>query len=439
MPGLRNANESGSIEGSPLLARAEGNSSTESNPQSTVHADRFDMARFTERKENKEESSLRIILYVIVVIIIGVGLALLVRTLISNQSQNEPNENNSENETPTDQNPVESSNISISTAMKSDPSDAPTNEELVDALSLSVGNSNASVENVSVSRFSYSKFTTFARMNFMIDGVTNEAELPKIAINYDSTRNSLDIVLPSEMEINENLKETIQINDTVSNVTFNANTNTFTVNVASGFKYLVIPTTAGLTVDVKTLEQIEGPSTEEPETEEPVEEEPETETPETPDPEEEPSTPPSGTRLDNEFSRQKQFVSGGVSGNSIVFNETYFSDLGDFFEIAWGRPEFVGTEYTPYATAESVTEDGIPFIRLTIENLESIEFEPSGVFQNNIPVNLVAANFVRADLESFSNGKAVIMIQLKNEADYRLISTTTISGLTQVLALQIRD
>ncbi len=449
MPSLRSVNDSEQIEGSPLLSKAQG---VESNPSSTVHADRFDMSRFSERKDNEEESSLRIILYVVVVIVIGVGLALLVRSLISNESEPTDTENQVDNEQPEDltPEPIESANLSISTTMKNDPLDTPSNEELIDSLSLSVGNTNASVDNISISKFTYNRYNTFARVEFEIDGVTLQEELPRIAINYNADRNSLDVVFPSEMQINENLMETIQINDLVTNSVYGANTNTFTLNVSTEFRYLVTPTTQGITIDIRSLDQVEGRlDEEEPEETPDTEEAPDDVTEDTVDeePQEEPesdnrggtSTPPSGVRLDNEFSRDKQFVSGGVTGNTITLNETFYEDQGDFFEIAWGEPRVVGEEFTPYASAELVTEEGLPYIKLTIENLERIEFNENGVSQADLSIDLIAANFVRADLESFENGRAEIMIQLKNEADFRLISTETVSGLTQVLALQIRD
>jgi hypothetical protein len=434
MPSLRKKQDPDQIEGSPLLSRVrpEGSASDSevgSNPSSgsTVHADRFDMARFSDRKE-EEESSVRIILYVIVVVIIGVGLALLVRTLIT-QDSGDDNDNDQETEEP---GTTEESSISINTVTQPDPADAPSSEDFVNTESLSIGDASATASNAEITKFSYSKFTSFARMRFGLEGIESIEELPRIVFNYSADQNTLDVVLPLEMEINPRLIETpIGIADVVSRVSYSASRNTFTISADETFTYAVTTTASEIIIDVQTETLLNSQTqTEEPDT---TGEDPAPPAPTTTQP------PATAQNFDNEFSRETQYVNAGVTGNTITYSETFFEDQGSFFELAWGEPNTAGNEYTPYATAELVTEDGAPYIKLTIENLASMEFEESGLSQANSPIPLDGANFVRADRTSFENGIAVIMIQLKNEADFRLVSTTTVSGQTQVLALQIRD
>ncbi|MCA9386576.1 hypothetical protein KC669_00935 [Candidatus Dojkabacteria bacterium] len=439
MPSLRKNNEPAQMGMSPLAGQTA-DSQEAPVDNSTIHPDRFDMSRFSERQE-EEESSLRIIIYVVVVIVIGVGLALLVRNLISTESNADTPESNDTNNTVE----LESkSPITIDTVMSSDPSDAPENEELVDSLTLSVGNSNAQTDGVSVSALKYKRYTTYARIDYSLDGVNSQADMPKIAINYDNSRNSLDVVFPSSMEIVQELKETIQVNDIVSNIVYNVDANSFTINVSESFKYTVIPTTGGLTIDIRTMAQIErdvNDTTEEDTTaEEPDETAQETPSTET-ETENQPTTPanPSSVKLTNDFSQSKQYVSGGVTGNVINLKETYFEDTAGYFEIAWGEPNVVGSDKTPYSSAELQMEGNTPYIILTIENLSGFQFNKDGITTNLIPFDMSSANFVRADLESYANGKAIVKIQLKNKADFRLISTETVSGQTQVLALQIKD
>ena len=435
MSNIRNVKKSSRIEDSPLLSK----SNNRNEPvHSTVHADRFDMSRFSERKDNDDENSFKIIIYVVVVIIIGVGLALLVRALILNNSESTQKEDNTEQDIKEDQPEViKSPAISINTTMRLDPSDAPANDDLIDALSLSIGNSNANVENASISNLDYSRYNSFVRINFGIEGISKQEELPKIAINYNSDESSLDIVFPSEININQELKEKIEIDDVVSDITYSSNTNTFTISVSSEFKYLVVPTTAGMLVDIKTIQQIERKEDAN------DEETPLSETEEDLEKEQDPTTSSPSLRgnvnLDNEFSANRQSVSGGVTNNTIILSETYFEDQGEYFELAWGQPRVVGEEFTPTTSAELISGSNTPILKLTINNLERFEFESSGISQDNSPINLAGTNFVRADLISFENGTAVVEIQLKNEAEFKLISTTTVSGLTQVLAIQIKD
>lgn len=455
MPNLRKNNEEEGIQGSPLLNRADASANDEGTPRSTVHAEKFDMSRFSERKENEEESSLRIIIYVVVVIIIGVGLALLVRNLISQDAGTDDPTTTQETENDTNTEVQTDTNLSISTTTKADPDDAPLNEDLMDAPSLAVGNSTASVENVILSAFKYDRYTTFARINMAIDGVESQADLPRIAVNYDSTRNSLSVVFPTEMAVDENLTDTIQINDLVSNVTYNVSTNTFTINVASEFKYEILPTTDGLTIDIKTIAQIEGieettdetdttdestdneqlPGETDTDTTDPEVTEPETTEPEKPVT----TTPPSGQRLENDFSTSKQYVSGGTSAKNLEIREIYFEDAGSYYEVAFGNPRVAGAENTPYTSAELVKENGVNYVKVTIEGLDAFTIGKEIYNENNIPVTTIASNLAGITVESFENGRAILMFELKKEGEFRLVSIPTVSGLTQVVALQIKD
>ncbi|MCA9381440.1 hypothetical protein KC678_04200 [Candidatus Dojkabacteria bacterium] len=441
MPSLRKNNEPAQMGMSPLAGQTQEAQPSAPVDNSTIHPDRFDMSRFSERQD-EEESSLRIIIYVVVVIVIGVGLALLVRNLISTESNADTPEPSTDNST------IQlgaSAPVTIDTATSPDPSDAPANEDLVDSLTLSVGNSSASTDGVSVSSMKYKRYTTYARVDYSFEGVESQADLPKIAINYDNTRNSLEIIFPTSVEMVDELKETIPVNDIVSNIVYNADTNSFTINVSEEFKYLVVPTTGGLTIDIRTVAQIErsGEDTttdttqEDTTTGEPdaMQEDTTTDT-QTPT---QTTTPPSGTKLINDFSQDKQYVSGGAAGNTINLKETFFEDTASYFEIAWGEPNVVGADKTPYTSAELVIEGNVPYIVLTIENLNNFPFNKDGITTNLIPFDMSAANFVRADLESFTNGKAVVKVQLKNKAEFRLVSAETVSGKTQVLSLQIKD
>ncbi len=419
------------FEESPLLSKENRSSSL----HSTIHPERFDMTRFSERQEeNGNENSFRIIIYIIVVIVVGVSLALLVRSLIARNSNN-TDQNQNETEEPANPNVV----INIEPKPDTSSANTPTNEDFIDTAESRVGSDSVSAEGVEIDQYTYDKYTTFSRNTFTMTGLTSTITLPEFFVEFDSAQNQLRLQLPDEMTVHENLQETISVNDFVTSVVYSQTDNSFTINLSESFKYRITTTISSLILDVKSVAEIEKPeeneSEEETESPEPVEEEPTTE---------QPTGGQSGSQnLTNEFSMDSQTINNSaVTGNTIEQNVFYYADTVDYFEFAWARENAKGDNYIPNASAKIVEENNKVFIEVTVKNLKQEAFESfdiSGTALTQANINLDNANFKRVDRISLENGTAVYRFELKNKAQFRLTSDTTLDGRTTILSLQIKD
>ncbi len=406
---------------SPLLASDRRLNKT---LHSTINPDRLDQSRFSEMKE-EEESPFRVILYVIVVIIIGVGSAFGVRQLISKNDNGEE-----DTEEVVEEEVQERENVIINTTKLADSTavNAPKEEDFSEETVTVVGSLDVATTGLALRTFEYKNFTTFSRMIFTIEGLPAGSAFPQTTANFDSIANRLTLKFNGITNIDEDItSDDITINDLVTEVRYNTTTTEFLVFISEESKYSLSVKDNQLFVDIKS-------------TKAPVSEtqQPETTQPEETTPTPTPTQPTTGVKYDNEFSQTEQTIRSNVTANNIPYNEVYYEDTAQFFEIAWGARNKVGEQYIPNATAKLVEEGGKIYIDVTINNLSSVSTQ-SVTDQSNVGINLAGANFIRSELVSFANGTAKYRIQLKKKADYRLISIKTISGETQVLALQIKD
>jgi hypothetical protein len=439
MPGLKRKSLSESddshIEESPLL-NSERKTEQTSALHSTIHPERFDMSRFSDLREEENESSFRIIIYVLVVIIVGVGLALFVRQLIS-EDNNSPTETTEDTEND-DEEDVQA--FRVNTTPKADDQGAPvpSNDELIDSEVLTVGETSVGTAGVTLSTLTYDRYQTFARFNLNLTGTT-AGSIPEFNLAYDDSLNTLVITLPEGITVEDELKVSTPINDIVNLVKFDAATNSFSITLAQDSKYRVRKLDAGVSIDFRTQEQIDTldeAEAEEDTTDEDTEEE-------TPEDEEDTTTDdtdkPTGMHITNDFSQNKQFVTSNVTGNTIEYTETYYQDYGPYFEIAFGKPGSVGDSKIANTTAEYVTEGAKTFIEVKIENLSKFTFPSGGVSTSSMAFDTSAANFRRVDLVSFTGGVATLRIEVKNKANFKLLSEKTVDGGTQVVSVQIND
>lgn len=418
------------IEGSPLLSRDNGLASSRKSPfHSTINAEKFDMTRFSARQSEEKESSLRIILYLVAVIVVGVGLALFVKSFVLKGEKDEG--------TPTDQTqeqPEEESLkvVTLNIAPKADDLAIKTTTAFAESESVSVGNATLASTGISLDTFVYNRYTTFAQSIFTFSGLAATKELPQIAVTFNKTSDTVSIKFPTELKLATDLQTENIINDIVTSLKYDITTNTLNIKLREDSAYRVFVDNGRLILDVKTLAQIAKESTASTPTP----------TPTTPTPAPTPTPQAPTTNYDNDFSKEKQFIVSKLTTNSIGFDEIYFTDQYTNFQLAFGMKNNVGENFIPNAEASLVTENGVSYIDVTIKNLSSIVFTSDNIIdQSDSPVNLVAANFVRAELKSFdaTSGIAKIRITLKNEATYRILTDTTVSGLTQVFGIEISD
>ncbi|MDQ6985411.1 MAG: hypothetical protein Q9M91_01510 [Candidatus Dojkabacteria bacterium] len=426
-------NEKDVIEKSPLLSK-----DLSSSLHSTINPDRLDPARFSDLRV-EEESPIRIILYVIVVIIIGVGAAFGVRELISKDDTNDNNgndvvveDNNNDTNTVIDSN---NSPITINTTAKPSGgvSNTPKDASFVTTESFSsIGNETIDSKTVTASKLNYQTYTTFSRTEIAFDGLVadNSQSLPVLGITFNNAENKLTVALGGA-KTDPSLQTTSSIADSiVSEIQYDVVNNSFVFILNEDSRYAISAAGNRLIIDIKTQAQFDKDTSA---IEDVVVEDTTTE-------DKPVVTTPTGLNLDNDFSEETQFIVSSVTNDTIEYNEFYYEDTVNYFEIAWGSRNNVGDEFITNSTAELVEENGSFFIDVTIKNLASYK-DFGEASQATISADLSAANFLSGKLESFNEntGTAVYRVKLKNKASFRLASETTVSGQTQVLVLQIQD
>lgn len=423
------------IGGSPLLG-----ASAQKPPvaNSTINLEKMDKSRFSEMKEmESENSSLRIIVYVLIVIVIGVGLALLVRQLIANQ---QPPSNSNQNPV---SNPVSSNSaLELSTTGVSDTlaTNVAKNEDYLDSALLTLGDEGVDMESTSLDKIRYTDYSTFSRMIFDLSSST--AKLPKVNLAYDASKLTLTVEVVDLVQIASSLRADLDVDSLVSEIRFDKVNTKYIIFLTEKFKYRVYADKDNLVIDFKTLTELAKPEAEE---EEPVTPPTAPTTPVTPVvPPTTSGNKPAAPHYENSFSQTKQYVSSAVTGATITLNNYYVWDEGTFFEFSWAEEGEIGDDYVPNASAELVTEGGVNYIDVTIENLKGANLS-NGVTAAQIEsvrgFSMAGANFVGVTRTSFdvATGKAVYRVELKKKADFQLLSQETYDGNSQILSIQIKD
>lgn len=441
MPGLKRKqnqnNEDSPIIESPLLNNNLGSQPQQENQNSalhsTIHADRFDMSRFSELREEESESSFRIIIYVIVVIIIGVGLALLVRQVITDSGDTETEPTEVVEETP------DPGAFAITTDPAADTFGAPipSSEDLLDSEEITFGETEIDVTNAQINAGSYVAYESFTRVTFNLSG-TEAGAIPQSTLTYQDSLSLISLGIAEGVVVSEEMQEAVVIDDVVARIAFDAETNAFNIQLNQQSKYLVRAENGEINIDIRTAQQenelanggndeVEEESADE---EEQPEEQADTQTD---------TSRPSGNNFNNDFSRSKQFVTSGVTGNNLDYNETFYQDYGPYFEVAWGSRNNAGDDFVANSSAELKERDGVSYIEVKIENQSSFNTLGAIVTPNQLSIDTSGANFAQAELVDFTNGIVTIEITLLRPANFRLFTEPTISGATQIIGLQIED
>lgn len=456
------------LSDSPLL----NNDAESSVLHSTIHPERLDMSRFSDRmiEEDEEGSPLRIIIYVIVVIAIGVGLALGVRYLISQNNQTASPDNTTNQPTTNGNQPIANGSlVKVNTTAVADSTatNAPEDSDFAELETTIVGTGLSLGSQAALQEISYQKYNSFTRTTFTFEGLGNNNELPSAIIGFQPNNNRMTIDFDANLNMPAaGINPTNNVNDLLRDITASLPEKQFTLQFARPIEHhvaivgntLIIdarekgattPTTNGTgdttagetpTEPVTTGSETPGTNTSGGTT---------TGTPTTNGGGTGTTTggttttpQPTGNNYTNEFSQTVQNISNTrITGNTISYNEVYYEDQGQYFEFALGERLKVGNAYIPNAKAEYTTISGKDYIRLTIQNVAGIQFEQITATEltASTGISLENANFVSAKRESFTNGTVVILFEVKRKADFRLVSEPTVSGLTQVIALQIRD
>lgn len=430
---MANNNKDASIGASPLLQ--EGTAAPKKGKaNSTVHPDKLEQKRFTERRAEKDDGSpVRILIYFVIVVALGAGAALLIRTLISE------NDTEDGDDTEVVSEPVE--DLSAYDINKTELADVqaeniPTLEDVASSSLVSVG-SGSTEQNLS--EIEYRNYVSFDRLTFKFD-----SEVPSTEITLNTAQDTMSATFPAQISVADDLQNGVTVLTLLDEIEYDATFNSFAITFSDAILYRVSVEEANLVIDFSTEEaltpQAEVEETEEPDTQE-EEEEPAVEEEQTSND----STPrPEGVTYENDFSQNTQFIVSEVTENTIGQDQYYFYDEGTYFEFSFGANGKVGDDYVPNSEARIETEDGTTYIYWTVENLSSealAVYSRSQVTSEDLSqfITMSGANFVSIERLSFENGKAEYKIQLKNNADFSLVTQKSFDQSTQLLSILIKD
>lgn len=422
------------MEESPLVSKPSANNST-------IHPEKMEQSRFSDLRNLDDEKTnpLRIVIYAVIVIAIGVGAVFLVRSIVSNNQSTD----DQQQDQPSDENIVEeTSAFSISLTPKSDTtaSNLASNDDYIDSSVVTLGDSNLDMTQVELAGIRYERYTTFARTTFDFEG--NSSTLPKTNINFDSVRRELTVSFEGLATIAEELKSQKQINDIVRSIRYNADENQFVIIFGDDSKYRVFQASGNLSIDVKTLDELEKPDPQEPV----AQDDEDTTPPPTTTPPSSSGNKPAAPYYENSYSQNRQYISSNVKTNSIAFNNYWVWDQGTFFEFSLGINNSSGDNLIPNATSYYEEEDDKIYLVLEIENLTNAPFSISKtrtieqlIQDSGASISPAGVNFKMVELVSFTNGKATYRLEVKTKSNYSLLTQVVEASNSQIVSLRIQD
>lgn len=412
---------------------------------STIDPQKLDQSKFSQiQKLENGSSSLRIIIFAVSIVLVGVILVLLVvRGTANNPAENIDNPLSTPVITETNNSYI----ISKTSTADSTVTNLSTKEDYIDSISLSGGDASLDLSNVSLSKIYYTSYQTFSRLIFDLTSLTGK--LPAFKVDFDSLKNQLAVTFPGVSIIDADLKKDIAVNDLVEEMRFDAVNSRHLIFLAEDVRYRAFVDGTDLIIDIKTVNELENnvvvPTTEPTAT--PVPTPTEEDTIVSDDDPERPAAP----HLTNEFSQNTQYISSSITTNTVPTTSFAVEDTGPYFEIALVAKGLVGESYVPNVKAYLTAQNGKNYLKVEIENTEVTFFNNSAspYFQNiskekietNIGVNMSGANFINMRLVSFESGKAIYEIEIKNKADFKILSSKIdISGQqSEAIAIQIKD
>lgn len=412
---------------------------------STINADKFDNARFSEMRDMENESNpLRIILFVIIVIAIGGGGVLFFRNLISNDQTS--NDTTDEQEEEVDTTPQSSYIVDKTAIRDSQAVNKPENSEYEEAALKKIGESTDTSSDLS--RILYTRFQTFARLTF--DFTADDKKLPKTTINFESSLNRMTLSFEGVTTIASGLKMDETISDIVKEIRYSATDNSYVVLFTEKTKYVAAKDGDNLILNFKTADEIANPTVEETpaeEEEEEVDTTPETDTDTTTGGSDDSGRPTTNT-YDNEYSQKKQYIVSSKTANDVSHNVYYFDNYVNSYEFSWAQKNAIGNSTVPNAEAyyDSSAPTGKVYLIVEISNLSQDVLTANGVekltttdIQNKTGVNTSGSNLVSVELLSFSGGVAKYRLELNEKTDYKLWVDKTVDNTTGTISVTVKN
>jgi hypothetical protein len=414
---------------------------------STIHPEKLEFSRFSELQKSESSAKTgKILVYIFIVIALGVGAALIVRgTIINNNNPATTNTSSTTADTAaTKTTEVANSNgIKLDIVAKSDStvSNLPKKEDFRDNANLALGDSSVESSALNINSIHYQKLTSFSRITFNISG--NEGKLPLVNLAYSPVEKSLKVFFGSMAKFTDEVKKSVSVDGFVNNMTFNEATNSMEIYLKEAFKYRIASLSGNLVIDLisqKELDKLNTITNTTDNTQNNTVISNSSNTNSSTD-----TNKPAAPFYENSFSQNKQYISSAVKDNSISQDNYWVWDQGSFFEISFGQSNKLGDEFVPNAVAyfdKSNTQKTI--LVLEVSNLEqpvliTKKTLTAADITNKTGLSLAGANFISVELISFEKGVAKYHFELKNKADYKLLTQDTYDGTTQILSLQLKD
>lgn len=416
------------IGASPLLQQ-DAKPKGDIRANSTVHPDKLDQKRFTERRAEKTDgNAMRILIYFVIVVVLGAGAAFLIRTLIS---ENETSDDSQDEVVSLPTNTISSYDINKTELSDALATNAPVLEDLDTSTLVSIGTGSVAQK---LTEVEYRNYTTFDRLTFKL-----ETSVPATEITLNTSKDLMTIAFPSTISVADDLQNGVTVLTMLDSVEFDTTFNQFSLNFSEAVLYRARIDGTNLVVDFSTEDEIAPAVAEEEQPEDTPATQPEEELPA-----EDEDNKPAGTNYENDFSQNKQYVTSSVTDNTISQNNYYFYDEGSYFEFSFGAKNKVGDDYVTNSSVELKTENGKNYLYWTVENLSGealAAYSKSEVTATDLSayISTTSINFVKIERLSFENGTAKYKIELKNKADFSLVTQKSYDNSTQLISILIKD
>jgi hypothetical protein len=428
-------------------SRAHSSEDTPLNNPSNVEPIRFSARNAFE---SEGSSAGRIVLFVIVVIILGVGLTFLIQNFVASRNGTAGQSSSSSTSSAAG---IKTEFLDIAgTTLPDSAASRVTSNELYTNSPLSLGSVNNVKADTKIEKLTHMVYDTFTTTSWTVtEGGTG---MPATNISYDAASKAVQVKFTKLDVADASITGPFDI--AVGNVTRittqqQADSITFSLQLAAASKYYAYVVGGNtLALDIKTEDELTMPASTSSATASSSSSSSvsssssaSSSSSSSATSSASSSTPTGSTNYDNQLSQNKQSVVSTVTGNTIYNDTYYYIDYGDSFQFSWAMRN-TGPESIPNATAELVDQDGVPYVKVTINNLAQDILAAQGKTKATITINTSSTNLVDVTRESTTGGSnsfsgtSVYMVQLKHKGNFRLHSTLTYNNY-QLLSLQLAD
>lgn len=399
--------------------------------------------RFTVKREMETGSDggsiKRIMLFIGVVVFAGIGLILLVENFISNN--NSPaTDNTAQTDTQVDNTTPEivvaAAEFSGVVRADSQATNVISNDQFTTDRS-ALGSLANNVEGVQISKVKYDSFQSFSRVAFEMTGL--QQGLPSTEVTYSAAQKQITVTFSGITVADKDLLQSLPVKvGNVQSITGSEAEGklSFVLQLSAAGKYAVaVRGGNSVVIDIKTEAQLAIPTPETNPTE--VAQQPTQPTPTQPEPSVPTSGAPAAPFFENVASKNKQYIVNNITGSNLISETYYYRDDPTSFLFSWAI-RGVGEGFIPNATAEYITDAGVNYIEVKINNLSYDLLHSLGRDKAKIDISTLGSNLVDVFTKGFASGTATYWVEVRQQKDFKLYSTIDFNGY-QLLTLELYD